>query len=108
MIFLTTLILIVLASLCQALYTEKQEQTLNVVVGQCAEELGIDLNSNFTEQWEYTGVLFPDEEKSKNFAFCIHRTLGVLDANGMIKAQTWIDLLRWPRCSGIARTSSAM
>ncbi|XP_058455253.1 uncharacterized protein LOC131432766 isoform X2 [Malaya genurostris] len=64
----TSLILLGLVALSLAVYTETQQEIMNFIVGKCAEEQDIELNSNFTEQWEYTGLLFPDEDKSKRYA----------------------------------------
>ncbi|XP_058448377.1 uncharacterized protein LOC131428440 [Malaya genurostris] len=58
-------ILLGLAAISLATLTEKQQQTLNFIIGKCAEGVDIELNSNFTTQWEHTGDLFPDEEKSQ-------------------------------------------
>ncbi|XP_058447327.1 uncharacterized protein LOC131427814 isoform X2 [Malaya genurostris] len=74
-------------------FTEEQLQKQNVVVGKCADELGIELNSDFTEQWTFNGNLFPDEETPKKFVVCIVRALGVMDADGTFKLQALVDFL---------------
>ncbi|XP_058455255.1 uncharacterized protein LOC131432767 isoform X2 [Malaya genurostris] len=91
--FFTISIVLGLSALCQAGYTEKQTQSLNFIIGECAKEQGIELNSDFTEQWKYTGDLFPDEEKSKQFAVCLDHKMGVLGADGTIESQVLIDFL---------------
>ncbi|XP_058448382.1 uncharacterized protein LOC131428443 isoform X3 [Malaya genurostris] len=91
--YFTSIIFSGLAALCLADYTEKQLQTINFIVGKCAQEQDIELNSDFTKQWMYTGLLFPDEEISKKFAVCLDRAIGVLDADGTFKPQVLIDLM---------------
>ncbi|XP_058448381.1 uncharacterized protein LOC131428443 isoform X2 [Malaya genurostris] len=91
--YFTSIIFSGLAALCLADYTEKQLQTINFIVGKCAQEQDIELNSDFTKQWMYTGLLFPDEEISKKFAVCTLRALDGIDADGTIQSQLLIDLL---------------
>ncbi|XP_058448388.1 uncharacterized protein LOC131428449 [Malaya genurostris] len=91
--FLTSSIWFGLAALCLALYTEKQEQSLNVIIEKCAEEQGIELSNEFTEHWKYTGDLFPDEEKSKKFALCSQRMINMWNADGTSNIQAMIDFL---------------
>ncbi|XP_058448386.1 uncharacterized protein LOC131428447 [Malaya genurostris] len=91
MSFFSSLTLLGLAYLCLAEFTDEQQEHLNQNVEKCADKLGIELNSDFMEQWKYTGNLFPDEEKSKMFAICLLYTIAALDADETINTQNVID-----------------
>ncbi|XP_058448383.1 uncharacterized protein LOC131428445 [Malaya genurostris] len=91
--YFTSLFFSGLVALCLAEYSEKLKQTQNFIVGKCAKEQGIELNSDFTKQWVYTGLLFPDEEISRIFAVCLVGAIGMMDADGTINPQPLIDFL---------------
>ncbi|XP_058453448.1 uncharacterized protein LOC131431634 [Malaya genurostris] len=90
--FLTSLICLSLTTASLA-YTENQKLTLNYITGKCTEKLDIEFNGDFTEQWSNTGVLFPDEEKSKKFAYCIESMVDAVEADGMINTQNLVAFL---------------
>ncbi|XP_058448385.1 uncharacterized protein LOC131428446 [Malaya genurostris] len=90
--YFTSLFFSGLVALCLAEYSEKQKQTQSYIVGKCAEEQDIKLNSDFAKQWMYTGLLYPDEI-SKKYAVCLDRAIGVMDADGTINPQPLIDFL---------------
>ncbi|XP_058818707.1 uncharacterized protein LOC131681735 [Topomyia yanbarensis] len=91
--FIASLIFLGLAASCLAAYTEKQQALLADVVGKCALELGVTLNSDLIERSKSSGNPFPDNEKSKSFVACFLTKTGALTADGKIQKQKFIDFL---------------
>ncbi|XP_058448360.1 uncharacterized protein LOC131428423 [Malaya genurostris] len=85
-----SLIILGLVVLCQANYTEKQEQMLDDIAEQCGMDMGIKLNDDFVQLFKFTGDL-PNDDDSQEFITCALHKIDAVDEDGYVIADKFVD-----------------
>ncbi|XP_058448366.1 uncharacterized protein LOC131428428 [Malaya genurostris] len=90
--FLASVTLLGLAAFTLAALTPEQQEEADMAIGQCATDLGFQLDGDIIVIVKYNGTLFPGDENSKEFLACALKQIDVLTDDG-IQIEKYIDFL---------------